>query len=110
MPLLQEVWAHPENSTECIKVEERSKQGEFETGKGKKPKAKVGLVTHYVLGVKEPAQNWIIDPGATHHICNSKVLFVPALAYDLLSVAKVVEVGKTITFGDTQGEFIDGKL
>ena len=43
---------------------------------GKSPKSKkVGLVTRHVLGVREPAHDWIVDSGATCHICNSKELF-----------------------------------
>ena len=34
---------------------------------------------------------------------------MPTLAYNLLSVAKATEAGKTITFGETQGEVIDGR-
>lgn len=113
---------------------------------------------HHALGVREPTQNWIVDSGATCHICNSKelfedlhplsrpqkvtlgdghtlevigtgavevklklpgeeskigrlneVLYVPTLAYNLLSVAKVTEAGKVITFGETQGEVINGQ-
>lgn len=30
---------------------------------------------HHALGVREPTQNWIVDSGATCHICNSKELF-----------------------------------
>ena len=37
----------------------------------------------------------------------SDVLYVPTLAYNLLSVAKVTEAGKTAHFGETQGEFVD---
>ena len=40
----------------------------------------------------------------------NEVLYVPTLAYNLLSVAKVTEAGKTVTFGETQGEVIDGEL
>ena len=29
----------------------------------------------HALGVREPTQNWIVDSGATCHICNSKELF-----------------------------------
>ena len=117
----------------------------------KSPKAKkVRLVTRHVLGVREPAHDWIVDSGATCHICNSKgfedfhplsepqkvalgeghtlevvgtgvvevklklpggeskigrlnkVLYVPSLAYNLLSVAKATEAGKTVTFGETK--------
>lgn len=39
----------------------------------------------------------------------NEVLYVPTLAYNLLSVAKVTEAGKTVTFGETQGEVIDGE-
>ena len=125
--------------------------------RGKKPKlSKIGLVTRHVLEVREPTHNWVVDSGATCHICNSKelfeelyplsrpqkvtlgddhileaigtgavevklklfcgeskigrlsdVLYVPTLAYNLLSVAKATEGGKTITFGKTRGEVID---
>ena len=34
----------------------------------------------------------------------NEVLYVPTLAYNLLSVAKATEAGKVITFGETQGE------
>ena len=113
---------------------------------------------HHALRVREPTRNWIVDSGATCHICNSKELFedfhplsrpqkvtlgdghtlevigtgvmevklkllgeeskvgrlnevfyVPTLAYNLLSVAKVTEAGKVITFGGMQGEVIDGQ-
>ena len=39
----------------------------------------------------------------------NEVLYVPTLAYNLLSVAKVTEAGKTVTFGETQGKVIDGE-
>ena len=117
---------------------------------------KVGLLTCHVLGVMEPAQNWIVDSGATCHICNAKelfedlqplskpqritlgddhtleaistgaaevnlklpggkskvgrlsdVLYVPTLAYNLLSVTKATEAGKKVTFGDTRAEKVD---
>ena len=148
------------NCTKRIKAEEeKAKQGGSESVGGKSPKGKkVGLVTRHVLGVREPANDWIVDSGATCHICNSKelfkdfqplaepqkvalgdgrtleaigtgavemklevpggeskigrlseVLYVPTLAYNLLSVAKVTEAGKTVTFDETQGEVIDGK-
>ena len=59
--------------TERIKAEERSKQEGSETLKGKRSEAnQVGLVMCYALGVREPTQNWIVDSGATCHICNSK--------------------------------------
>ena len=35
-----------------------------------------------------------------------EVLYVPTLAYNLLSVPKVTEAGKTVKFGETQGELI----
>ena len=148
------------NCTKRIKAEEeKAKQGESETVGGKSPKGKkVGLITRHVLGVREPAHDWIVDSGATCHVCNSKelfedfnplsepqkvalgdgrtleaigtgavevklelpggeskigrlnkVLYVPTLAYNLLSVAKATEAGKTVTFGETQGEVIDGE-
>ena len=44
--------------------------------RGNKAKAnKVGLVACHVLGVREPANEWIIDSGATCHICNSRGCF-----------------------------------
>ena len=147
------------NCTERTKAEEeKSKHGGSEKGKGsKRPKPNgVGLVTSHVLGVTEPAHDWIVDSGATCHICNSKelfeelhslskpqkvtlgdgrtveamgtgvvevklklpggeskigrlgeVLYVPTLAYNLLSVAKATEAGKMVKFGETQGEIID---
>ena len=112
----------------------------------------------HALGVRVPTQNWIVDSGATYHICNFKelfedlhplsrpqkvtlsdghtleaigtgavevklkltgeeskigrlkeVLYMPTLAYNLLSVAKVTEAGKVITFGETQGKVINGQ-
>ena len=36
-----------------------------------------------------------------------EVLYVPTLAYNLLSVAKATEAGKMVKFGETQGEIID---
>ena len=146
--------------TKRIKAEEEKvKQGGSETVGDKSPKGKkVGLVTRHVLGVSQPAHDWIVDSGATCHICNSKelfedfhplsepqkvalgdghtleavgtgavevklelpgggsrigrlneVLYVPTLAYNLLSVSKAIEAGKTVTFGKTQGEVIDGE-
>ena len=108
------------------------------------------------MGVSEPAPHWIVDSGATCHICNSKelyedfhplqkpqqvtlgddhtlaaigtgvvavklklpggktkigrlsdVLYVPELAYNLLSVPKVTEVGKEVTFDELQGHITD---
>ena len=141
------------NCFERIKAEETAKQGGSENVRRKKSKAnKVELVTCHVLGVNESAHDWIVEAGATGHICNSKMLFedfhspqkltlvdghtlpaigrgavevklnlprgesnigrlsdvlyMPTLAYNLLSVAKVTEAGKTVTFGETQGEVI----
>ena len=39
----------------------------------------------------------------------SEVLFVPTLAYNLLSVAKATEAGKMVKFGETQGHVIDDR-
>ena len=39
----------------------------------------------------------------------NKVLYVPSLAYNLLSVANATEAGKTVTFGETQSEIINGE-
>ena len=36
-----------------------------------------------------------------------EVLYIPSLAYNLLSVPKATEAGKTVTFGETQGEIVD---
>ncbi len=114
------------------------------------------LLTSHVLGVSKPAQHWIVDSGATCHICNSKelfedfncvqqpqqvtlgddrklevvgtgvvklklklpggetktgrlsdVLYVPELAYNLLSVPKVTEVGKEVMFDEMQGQILN---
>ncbi len=102
------------------------------------------LVTSHVLGVSKPAQHWIVDSGATCHICNAKELFddfnyvekpqqvtlgddrklevigtgvvrlklklpgklsdVLYVPYNLLSVPKVTEVGKEVTFDEMQGQ------
>ena len=144
------------NCTERIKNEEKLKHGTpAETIRGKK-RDKVALLTCHVLGVRESSQNWIVDSGATCHICNSKelfddfctlstpqkvtlgddhileaigtgsvelklklpdeesrigrlsdVLYVPSLAYNLLSVAKVTEAGKRVKFSETQGDIFD---
>ncbi len=40
-----------------------------------KPHKEEVLLTSHVLGVSKPAQHWIVDSGATCHICNSKELF-----------------------------------
>ena len=65
------------NCTKRIKAEEeKAKQGGSDTVGGKSPKTKkVGLITQHVLGVREPAHDWIVDSGATCLICNSKELF-----------------------------------
>jgi hypothetical protein len=65
------------NCTKRIKAEEeKGKQGGSEAVGGKSSKGnKVGLITRHVLGVREPAHDWIVDSGATCHICNSKELF-----------------------------------
>ena len=39
----------------------------------------------------------------------NEVLYVPTLAYNLLSVAKTTEAGKTVTLGETEGKIIDGE-
>ena len=39
----------------------------------------------------------------------NEVLYVPTLPYNLLSVAKATEAGKTVTFGETQGKIVDGE-
>ncbi len=64
------------NCTEHIKAEGKSKTGgSSEPERGKKWSSKVGLITRHVLGVRKPAENWIVDSGAACHICNSKELF-----------------------------------
>ena len=65
------------NCFDCIKADKNGeKEDRSETLGGKKAKAhKVGLITYHVLGVREPACDWIIDLGATCHICNTKELF-----------------------------------
>jgi len=35
------------------------------------------------------------------------VLYVPSLAYNLLSVARATEAGKTVKFTETQSDFFD---
>ena len=138
--------------------EAKSKQGGAEKGKGsgKPKKRKVGLVTTHALSAAGPNHDWIVDSGATCHICSSKelfqefqtlsqptkitlgdsrtveatgrgavevklnlpggksntgrlseVLYVPSLAYNLLSVPKATEAGKTVMFGETRGEIVD---
>jgi len=37
----------------------------------------------------------------------SEVLYVPTLAYNLLSVAKVTEAGKIVQFAETQGVVVE---
>ena len=118
-----------------------------------KPK-RVGLISQHVLGSSEQVQQWVIDSGATCHICNkqelfeefhvlpkpqeitlgddrtvqaigtgivelklklpggesqigrlSDVLYVPDLAYNLLSISKVTEQGKEVVFDETQVKF-----
>ena len=116
------------------------------------------MVACHALGTSDVhGDYWIIDSGATCHICNdrslfqefkslqkpqevtlgdrsilkaqgtgdvtlnlklpggetltgrlSNVLYVPKLAYNLLSVCKVAEMGKRIHFNDTEGRIIDG--
>ena len=116
----------------------------------------VGLVTSHVLGASKPTSHWIVDSGATCHICNSKelfevfhplqvpqqvnvgdgrkleavgtgvvtlklkllegesvigrlsdVLYVPKLAYNLLSVPRVTELGKEVIFDKLQCHILD---
>ena len=69
------------NCPERVKVERKAEQDRFGTARsGKKQKYKtregsVALVTRHVLGVSELARHWIVDSGATCHICNSKELY-----------------------------------
>ena len=80
------------NCFERIKAEDKTKQGGSgsETAKGKKPKAnRVGLLTCHVLGAKA-THEWIVDSGATCHICNSKELFTE---FRPLSVSQKVTLG-----------------
>ena len=116
----------------------------------------MGLFTCHILGVREPAQDWILNSGATCHICNSKELFtdfqvlskpqkvtlgdehsleavgmgsvevrlklphgesrigqlsdklyVPSLAFNLLSMSKITEAGKSVKFSETEGMIFD---
>ena len=119
----------------------------------------IGLVVRHALSVgggSEKTGSWIIDSGATCHICNDAslfvslrelnkslevvlgdghllsaskqgdvelmiesregrnrkcvlrdVLFVPSLAYNLLSVSKATENGNTITFDDEECRIYD---
>ena len=115
----------------------------------------VGLVVHHALSASSSNQlnSWIVDSGATCHMCNNKMLFsklyglkqslevtlgdghvlettgrgivvlemklpqgkcmkcklcdvlyVPMLSYNLLSVSKVTEFGKTISFRDDSSQ------
>ena len=50
----------------------------------------VGLVTSHVLGASEPTSHWIVDSGATCHVCNSKELFED---FHPLQVPQQVTVG-----------------
>ena len=90
MPLLPKNFGHiQKNCTERIESEDKSKQGApAQTPKGKKEK--VGLPTRHVLGVREPALDWILDSGATCHICNSKELFAD---FEVLSKPKKINLG-----------------
>jgi hypothetical protein len=66
-----------------IKDERKAEQDGPGIMKGKKRDSKskstkhdaIGLVTSHVLGASEPTSHWIVDSGATCHICNSKELF-----------------------------------
>ena len=95
MLLLQTVRTRPENCTERTKAEEEKNLSTEDPKKEKackRPKPNgVGLVTSHVLGVTEPAHDWIVDSGATCHICNSKELFE-----ELHSLSK----SQKVTLGD----------
>ena len=146
-----------------IKDERKAEQdGPGMKGKKRDSKSKntkhdtVGLVTSHVLGVSEPTSHWVVDSGATCHVCNSKelfedfhplqvpqqvtvgdgrnleavgtgvvplklkllegefkigrlsdVLYVPKLAYNLLSVPRITELGKEVIFDELQGHILD---
>ena len=138
------------NCWERIKAKRKAEQD------GPVKRDAVGLVTSHVLGVSEPTSHWIVDSGATCHICNSEelfevfhplqvpqqvtlgdghkleavgtgvvtlklklregefkigklsdVLYVPKLAYNLLNIPKVTEVGKEVTFDELHGHVLD---
>ena len=119
----------------------------------------IGLVTYHVLSAVETNEtdSWIIDSGATCHICNNRqsfvnfhtlekpqevtlgdghtlsatgtgnvtletvldngktkicqlhdVLYVPKLAYNLLSVSNTTEAGKIVKFNSSDCQILDG--
>ena len=83
------------NCTERIKAEGKPKPGgSSDTERGKKKGSKVGLLTCHVLGVRKHSETWIVDSGATCHICNSKELFVD---YQPLPKPQKVTVGDNHT-------------
>ncbi len=145
------------NCLERAKDERKTEQDGSGNTRGRRREQKFkshkdeALVTSHVLGVSKPAHHWIVDSGATCHICNSKeqfddfcyvqkpqqvtlgddrklkvigigvvrlklklpggntktgrlsdVLYVPELAYNLLSVPKVTEAGKEVVFDEMQ--------
>ena len=146
-----------------IKDERKAEQdGPGMKGKKRDSKSKstkhdtIGLVMSHVLGASEPTSHWIMDSGATCHICNSKelfedfhplqvpqqvtvgdgrkleavgtgvvplklkllegefkigrlsdILYVPKLAYNLLSVPRIMELGKEVIFDELQGHILD---
>lgn len=138
-----------------------AKQQESTAEDKKREKSKstrIGLITHHLLKACEPTHHWIVDSGATCHICSSReyfetfhslqkslqvtlgdghqveatgtgivtlklklpgggsiigslkdVLYVPKLTYNLLSVPKVTEAGKRVTFDELQGYIHDNQ-
>ena len=152
------------NCSERIKDERKAKQDGPGITRGRRRDSTskatehdaVGLVTRHVLRVSEPISRWVVDSGATCHICNSKelfeefhplqvpqqvtigdgrtleavgtgvvslklkllegefeigrlsdVLYVPKLAYNLLSVPRVTELEKEVIFDELQGHILN---
>ncbi len=72
MSLLQEGWTL---STELFRTCQRREKGRPERQEKFNTHKEEALVTSHVLGVSKPAQHWIVDSGATCHICNANELF-----------------------------------
>lgn len=67
----------------------------------------MGLLTCHVLGVRKPAETWIVDSGATCHICNSKELFND---FQPLTKPKEVTLGDNHTLKATSIGVVEVKL
>ena len=67
----------------------------------------MGLLTCHVLGVRKPAETWIVDSGATCHICNSKELFND---FQPLTKPKEVTLGDNHTLKATSISVVEVKL